>query len=119
MEHWVHKYFYNIIIETAILSSFQSGFVRGDPTTNQLLHTYHTFCNAVDSSKEVWAVFCDISKAFDRVWHTGLLHKLSGIGCSDKITSWFSSYLSCRKQRVVLSGQVLDWMSVLAGARKV
>ena len=59
--------------------------------------------------------FCDISKAFDRVWHRGLLHKLSGIGCSDKITSWFSSYLTGRKQRVVLSGHVSELMSVLAG----
>ena len=44
-----------------------------------------------------------------------LLHKLSGIGCSDKITSWLSSYFSGRKLRVVLSGQVSEWMSVLAG----
>ena len=72
----VHKYFYNYIIETAILTSFQSGFARGDPTTNQLLHTYHTFCNAVDSSKEFWAVFCDNSKAFDRVGYTGILYKI-------------------------------------------
>ena len=72
-------------------------------------------CNAVDSAKEFRAVFCDISKAFDRVWHRGLLHKLSGIGCSDKITSWFSSYLSWRKQRVVLSGHVSEWISILAG----
>ena len=115
MERCVHKYLYNYIIENAILTPFQSGFVRGDSTTNQLLQIYHTFCNAVDSGKEVRAVFCDISKAFDRVWHRGLLHKLSGIGCSDKITSWFSSYLTGRKQRVVLSGHVSEWMSVLAG----
>ena len=59
--------------------------------------------------------FCDISKAFDRVWHRGLLHKLSGIGCSDKITNWFSSCLTGPKQRVVLSGYVPEWMSALAG----
>ena len=59
--------------------------------------------------------FCDISKALDRVWQRRLLHKLSGIGCPDKITSWFSSYLSGRKQRVFLSGHVSVWMSVLAG----
>ena len=108
-------YLYNYIIKNAILTPFQSGFVRGDSTTNQLLQIYHTFCNAVDRGKEVRAVFCDISKAFDRVWHRGLLHKLSGIGCSDKITSWFSSYLTGQKQRVVLSGHVSEWMSVLAG----
>ena len=57
MERCVHKYFYNYIIENAILTPFQSGFVRGDSTTNQLLQIYHTFCNAVDSGKEVRAFF--------------------------------------------------------------
>ena len=103
---------YNYIIENAILTPFQSGFVRGDSTTNQLLQIYHTFCYAV---KRFEQFFCDISKAFDRVWHRGRLTKLSGIGCSDKTTSWFSSYLTGRKQRVVLSGYVSEWMSVLAG----
>ncbi|MEW8544385.1 MAG: reverse transcriptase family protein [Candidatus Thiodiazotropha sp.] len=115
MERCVHKHLYNYIIANQILTPFQSGFVRGDSTTCQLIHTYHTFCNAVDKGKEVRTVFCDISKAFDRVWHRGLLHKLSGIGCSDKITQWFSSYLSGRKQRVVLNGQVSDWAFVQAG----
>ena len=80
-----------------------------------MIHTYHTFCEAVDNGKEIRTVFCDISKAFDRVWHRGLLYKLSGIGCSDKILSWFSSYLSGRKQRVVYNGQASDWTSVQAG----
>ena len=83
MERCVFKYLYNYIIENAILTPFR--FVRGDSTTNQLLQIYHTFWKADNSGKEVRAVFCDISKAFDRVWHTGLLHKLSGIGCSDEI----------------------------------
>ena len=70
--------------------------------------------------RKVWnfklrAVFCDISKAFDRVWHRGLLHKLSGIGCSDRVIKWFLSYLSGRRQRVVLNGQASDWAPVEAG----
>ena len=99
------------IIDYQILTPFQSG----DSTTNQLLHTYHTFCNAVDCDKEVRAVFCDISKAFDRVWHKGLIHKQAGIGCSEMITWWFSSYLTRRKQRFVINRQVSEWLSVLAG----
>ena len=112
MERCINEYLYNFIKENAILTPFQSDFVRGDSTTNQLLHT---FCKAVDSGKEVKEEFCDISKALDRVWHRGLLHKLAGIGCSDKITSWFSSYLSGRKQLVFLSGQVSEWMYFIAG----
>lgn len=69
----------------------------------------------MDSGTEIRVVFCDISKAFDRVWHRGLLHKLSSIGCSDEILQWFSSYLSGRKQRVVINGQASAWASVQAG----
>ncbi|MEW8545738.1 MAG: reverse transcriptase domain-containing protein, partial [Candidatus Thiodiazotropha sp.] len=115
MERCIHKYLYNFVIINQILTPFQSGFVQGDSTTYQLIHTYHTFCESVDNGKEVRTVFCDISKAFDRVWHRGLLHKLSGIGCSDKIIQWFASYLSGRQQRVVFNGQCSDWTPVQAG----
>ena len=75
-ERCVHKQLYIYINQHNLLTPFQSGFVPGDSTTFQLLHIYHTFCEAVDSGKEVHVVFCDISKAFDRVWHRGLIHKL-------------------------------------------
>ena len=87
MERCIHKHLYNYVLSNHILTPLQSGFVSGDSTTFQLIHTYHMFCEAVDNGKEVRAVFCDISKAFDRVWHKGLLHKLRGIGCSGKVLS--------------------------------
>ena len=115
MERYVHKHLYNFVTSHQLLTPLQSCFVQDDSTTYQLLHTYHTFYEAVDKSKEVRAIFCDISKAFDRVWHKGLLHKMSGIGCSDNVLKWFASYLSGRRQRVVLNGQASDWTPVLAG----
>ena len=98
------------IASNQILTPFQSGFVPGDSTTCQLLHTYHIFCEAVDNSKEVRTVFCDISKAFDQVWHEGLLHKLRIIGCSGNVLAWFSG----RKQRVVFNGKFSERVKVLA-----
>ena len=118
MERCIHKYLYNYIVSNQILTPLQSGFVPGDSTTCQLLHTYHTFCEAVDNGKEVRTVFCDISKAFDRVWHKGLLHKLRSIGCSEKVLAWFSSYFSGRKQRVVFNGKFSKWVEVLAGVQQ-
>ena len=103
------------IQENEILTSFQPGFVTGDSTTFQHLHTYHAFCEAVDAGKEVRVFFCDISKAFDRVWHRGLLYKLFRIGCSDHVIKWFSSCLSNRRQCVILSGALSEWASVYAG----
>ena len=64
------------------------------------------------------AVFCDISKAFDRVWHNGLLYKLTHLGCSDQVIKWFTSYLSDRRQCVVLGGATSDWAPVYAGVPK-
>ena len=46
----------------------------------------------------------DLSKAFDTVDHNILLSKLSSIGLDDLTISWFTSYLSGRKQAVVANG---------------
>ncbi len=46
------------------------------------------------------AIFLDISKAFDKVWHDGLLFKLKQNGVSRKLLKKFESYLNNRKQRV-------------------
>ena len=59
--------------------------------------------------------FFDISKAFDRVWHKGLIHKLKHIGIRGRLLKWFIDYLSNRKQRVVLEGQFSEWKNVKAG----
>ena len=49
-------------------------------------------------------VFLDISKAFDKVGHKGLLYKLKLAGIRAALFSWFESYLSNRQQRLVLDG---------------
>lgn len=115
LERCVHKQLFNYVKENSLITPFQSGFIPGDSTTFQLIHTYHVICEAVDSGKEVRVVFCDISKAFDRVWHRGLLHKLRNLGCSERLLKWFSSYLFGRRQRVVLNGQMSKWAYIQAG----
>ena len=115
MERSVHKYVYNYCIENKVFTPFQSGFIQGDSTTYQLINLYNTFCEAVDAGKEVRVVFLDITKAFDRVWHRGLLHKLYSIGISGHLLKWFESYLSDRQQRVVINGKTSSYMKIPAG----
>ena len=62
------------------------------------------------------AVAIDISKAFDRVWHASLLHKLKFYGISGQIFSVTSSFLSNRRLRVVLDGKSSQEYPVNAGA---
>ena len=57
----------------------------------------------------------DITKAFDRVWHKGLLHKLKGIGICGTLFEWFKCYLSDRSQQVVLENHFSQWARILAG----
>ena len=84
---------------SCVITAFQLGFVPGDSTVNQLIDIYNTFCKALDEGKEVRAIFCDISKAFDRVWHKGLLFKIKSAGVSGSLLSWFSDYLKDRKTK--------------------
>ena len=60
-------------------------------------------------------VFLDILKAFDKVWHKGIIFKLKQNGISGKLLSVLSDFLKDRKQIVILSGQVSSWTGVNAG----
>lgn len=114
-ERLVFKHLYNHFLENSILTPFQSGFTPGDSSVNQLTYLYNTLCQALDSGKEVRVIFCDISKAFDRVWHAGLVHKLKAAGITGSLLDWFRNYLSNRKQRVVLPGVESKWNYIHAG----
>ena len=57
----------------------------------------------------------DISKAFDRVWHAGHLHKLKSYGISGQIFGLIFSFLSNRRLRVVLDGKSSQEYPVNAG----
>ena len=52
-----------------LLSKNQSGFTPGDSTINQLLSITTDIYESFEDYEEVRAVFLDISKAFDKVWH--------------------------------------------------
>ena len=69
----------------------------------------------LDKRGESRSVALDISKAFDRVWHAGLLHKLSSYGIQDKFLSLIESFLSNRSMSVVVNGCHSQPCSVNAG----
>ena len=64
-----------------------------------------SIARAFNTSGATLAVAFDISKAFDRVWHAGLLHKLKSYGISGQVFGLISSYLSNRQLRVILDGK--------------
>ena len=73
---------------------------------------------AFDRSGATQAVALDISKAFDRVWHAGLLHKLKSYGISGQIFGLVSSFFSNRRLQLVLDVKSLQEYPVNAGVPK-
>ena len=58
----------------------------------------------MDKGIDIRFVFCDVSKAFDKGWHKGLLFKFKLTGVNEQLISWIESYLSDRQQKVVSEG---------------
>ena len=113
----VFKHLYNYLVSNDLITRNQSGFRPGDSTVNQLIDLTNDIHKSFDdrNSLEVRAVFLDISKAFDKVWHDGLLFKLQQNGVCGKILCLLKNYLSNRKQRVVLNGSSSSFHPIHSG----
>ena len=102
-------------MENELISPNQSGFKPGDSCINQLLAITHEIYKSFEDRYEVRGIFLYISKAFDKVWHEGLIFKLKQNGKSGNLLNLLCDFLRNRKQRVLLNGQVSDWSDVRAG----
>ena len=71
---------YEFFTENNLISSNQSGFQPGDSCINQILSMTHGIYKSFDDDLEVRGIILDSSKAFDKVWHKGLLYKLKQNG---------------------------------------
>ena len=116
-EKIISKNLYSYLNANNLLTKNQSGFRPGDSTTNQLLYLGNEIHQAFENPKslDVRAVFLDISKAFDQVWHDGLIFKLKQNGVSGSLLMFFQNYLNNRKQRVVLNGSYSGFSAVESG----
>ena len=115
MEKCVQIHVFNFLKSQNLLTTCQSGFIPGDSTVYQLLAMYDDFCKALDDKITTQSVFFDISKAFDKVWHQGLIHKLHCIGIRGALLCWFTDYLRDRRQAVVIKGKSSTYRPIKAG----
>ena len=108
---------YHYLNSNNLITRNQSGFRPDDSTPNQLLFLVDEIHQAFEdrNSLEVRAVFLDISKAFDKVWHDGLIFKLKQNGISGSLFKLLANYLNNRKQRVVLNGSCSDYSDIESG----
>ena len=116
-ERIIYNSLYNYFEDNNILNANQSGFRIGDWCINQLISITHNIYQSFNAnpSLEVRGVFLDISKAFDKVWHDGLIYKLKANGVEGKLLNLIESFLNERYQRVLLNGQYSEWEKIRAG----
>ena len=113
-ERVIFNSIFEYLEENNLLCPNQSGFRPSDSCEYQLLSILHEIYKSFDCNppKDVRGIFLDLSKAFDRVWHDGLIYKIKRIGIAGNSLKLIESFLSNRFQRVVLNGQSSSWAPV-------
>ena len=95
-----------------ILNPFQHGFRRNRSCVTQLLQFTTDIANILAADKQTDVLVMDFSKAFDKVGHGRLLHKLGHYGIRERTQRWIRGFLSGRTQEVVVEGQHSDRVPV-------
>ena len=104
-ECFLYNSLFDFLNQNDLISPAQSGFKPDDSCINQLLSITHEIYQPMDEGYEIRGAFFDISKAFDKIWHKGLVFKLKQNGISGNLLNIFEDFLRNRKQRVALNGQ--------------
>ena len=99
----------------SLFSDLQYGFRSSRSTAHLLVVVSDRIARAFNRSGATQTVALDISKAFDRVWHAGLLHKFNSYRISGQIFGLISSFLRSRQLCVVLDGKSSQEYPVNAG----
>ena len=84
-------------------------------STSALISVIHDWLFALDNGHEICVIFFDVQKAFDSVPHLPLLQKLEQLGINPYILRWIKSYLTERKQYVVVEGSSSPTLKVISG----
>ena len=82
---------------------------------SQFIVTIHDIASKLERDSQVDIILLDFAKAFDKVPHHRLLHKLEYYGVNPKTNRWIRSFLENRKQSVILEGTVSMQVQVLSG----
>jgi hypothetical protein len=100
---------YNLICDQ------QHGFVKLKSCVTNLIECLDLITETLNRNFAVVLIFLDFMKAFDMVSHAHLIEKLKSFGFQGLLLNWIKSFLSNRRQRVVIKGECSSWKDVLSG----
>lgn len=105
----------NVVDEHQIIMMEQFGFRRGHSTSHQLLRLSNTIKSNKAVAKSTAMALLDVEKAFDNVWHDGLVYKLNNLNVPVYLVKIVQNYLSQRQFKVSLNGSFSKEFNIPAG----
>ena len=115
METIITKQLLTFLETNNVLSDHLYGFRKARSTGDLIAYAVHVLSSALESCGESRVISLDISKAFDRVWHKGLLAKLPMFGLHHTLIKWIGSFPSDRSIAVRVDGFLSNLHSINAG----
>ena len=115
LERLIKDHMVDFLVKHKLLNSSQHGFLKARSCLTNMLCFLEEITKWIDVGSPVDIIYLDFQKAFDKVPHQRLLLKLKAHGIGDSISDWIEQWLTDRRQRVVVDGEVSNWKSVLSG----
>lgn len=106
LEKIIHDRIYDHLEQNNILTDTQWGFRQNRPTTLATAKLVESISNKLNYKEHVGIICIDLQKAFDLINYELMIHKLMMYGVNNAQIGWFRCYLSNRKQRVLVNGQM-------------
>ena len=103
-----------LLVKHKLINTSQHGFLKARSClTNRLF--FEEITKWVDDGSPVDVVYLDVQKAFDKVPHQRLLLKLKSHDIGNAVINWIEEWLTHRRQRVIVDGEISNWKSILSG----
>ena len=115
LEHIIRTSITTHLENANILNDAQHGFRKGRSCETQLISVVHDFTSVLDRGGQTDVVLLDFAKAFDKVPHQRLIHKLQEAGINETTVRWIKAFLSERTQVVVVGGEASETGKVSSG----
>lgn len=115
LEHIIVHNIMSFAERNKIICKQQHGFRKKRSCVSQLLGLIDELTHDREKGKQVDMLVMDFAKAFDKVSHTLLIHKLQHYGITGQINNWVQSFLTDRRQAVVVDGATSEFVPVKSG----
>ena len=115
LERLIKDHMVDFFVSHKLLNSSQHGFLKVRSCLTNMLCFLEEITKWIDEGSPVDIIYLDFHKAFDKVPHQRLLLKLKAHGIGDGIIDWIEQWMIDRRQRVVVDGEVSNWISGLSG----